>query len=171
MRANVYSPVISGVIGGISIPLSGTVLYWLTAIIYANKNLIGLAPENSVSDGMQMFLLFIWILVIIPLILAVIGALSLIISNRNYLGKIERYMIPMAAGIISIMIGIMLFSLLSSLTPPPENITAYLNRGLPYFISSMTGAVTNPMVYIAILICSFISLTGSIVYERVFITK
>ncbi len=171
MRANVYSPAISGVIGGVSIPLSYIILFWLTALIYANKNLIGLTPENSISDGVQMFLIFIWILVIIPFILAVIGALSLKISNRSYLGKNERYVIPMASGIISIITGIILFSLFSSLTPPPENISAYLTRGLPYFISSITGAITNPMMAIAIILCSLISLAGSIAYRHMFTIK
>jgi hypothetical protein len=108
MQAKLLSPVISGIIGGILIPVVYRFLLWFADMIY---------PPNLIvagNDGIQFSIFFIWVLIIIPIILACTGTLSLIIGSRYQLNRLDHIILPEISGIVAIALAVVLFL---SITP------------------------------------------------------
>lgn len=122
MQAKLLSTVISGIIGGILIPLTYLVLLWLADTIY---------PPNPIvagNDGIEFSIFFIWVLIIIPIILACTGALSLIMGYRYQLNRRDHVILPEISGIVAITLGTILFLSTRTSTASLDSITLFFRN-------------------------------------------
>ncbi len=156
MQAKLLSPIISGIIGGILIPATYLILLWSANTIYPpDPNIVG-------NDGTEFSIFFIWALIIIPIILACTGALSLIIGYRYQLNRLDHIILPEISGIVAIVLGAILFLSTRISTISSDSIALWI--GNINFQALMAGA----SIMVFLLVWAQCSLLGLIIYRLIF---
>lgn len=95
-----------GLLGSLLVPSSFYILLLLGAF-YEHKGLINLAQDAS--DGWRALSFLAWCFVIVPIIIACIGAISLKINSKSGLSKYDPLILPFLSGLISSLLGLILY--------------------------------------------------------------
>ncbi len=156
MQAKLLSPIISGIIGGVLIPSTYLVLLWFANTNNPpNPNIVG-------NDGTQFSIFFIWVLIIIPIILACTGALSLIIGYRYQLNRRDHIILPEISGIVAIALGTILFLITTTSTVSLDSVTLWIRN------INFETLIPGASIIAYLLIWAQCSLLGLIVYRIIF---
>ncbi|MGA9141725.1 MAG: hypothetical protein WBZ29_15985 [Methanocella sp.] len=155
MASRLVSVVIAGIGGGLLIGCTFPVIYTLADFfdfVLSRRSEVSPTITPASDHGWILFMFFLlWVFTLVPVFLAVTGALSVKLSRRHIPDIKSRVPISYAAGLTAIVSGVIIYD--------------YLTRGI-FMGPSIVDWFTSPSPIIIMLLSALISSAGGVFYWR-----
>ncbi len=155
VTSRLVSTLVAGIGGGLLIGCTFSVIYALADFldsVLSRRSEVSPTITPASDQGWILFMFFLlWVFILVPVFLAVTGALSVKLSRRHIPDIKSCVLISYAAGLAAIVFGVIIYD--------------YLIRGI-FMGPSIVDWFTSPSPIVIMLLSALISSAGGVFYWR-----
>lgn len=169
MPSKLVSAVIAGLAGGLLIGCSFLALIFIAGFPGflsggSREASPTITPIGDSNLGIAVMVFLLWILVLMPVFIAVAGALSVKLSRRHIRDAKSCILTSYVAGVISVGLGVLLYYFIKAYSTGPSFEDVSLGSRAGLFTGQAINWFTNPGAIVIMLLFALLSIIGGIVY-------